>query len=327
MSQTPGGPDWVQGPDGRWYPPVPPQSGPPPGGPYGQAPYGQNPYGQPSYGQGTYGQSPYGQSPYGPGPYGQPGTGQGGYGGYGAHPPPGFPPAGGPPPRSGRTGKVVAIVVGVVVAVVVLAGVALYSLVSSVGGAVAGDSGEGCAAVAAADVDAALGGTYDLVQLGGLAGGVAGGTLDSRVLADAQVSCWAVESSDNNETGGRLARIARHEGADAAQRFLDERTRAMGTTEDRGGGISVSTDSYFNKDVRAGDEAFCTSGDFLGSAGVLVRRGNVLVYVSTTAAGQGAGAVPDIQFPSGPSSPNAGVTFGTDDANCDLAVALAAKVS
>jgi hypothetical protein len=137
------------------------------------------------------------------------------------------------------------------------------------------------------------------------------------------VNCWAVES-DTSDTGGRLARIARHEGADAVQRFTEERTRAMGTTEDRGGGISVSTDEYFNKDVPAGDQAFCTSGDFLGSAGALVRRGNVLIYVSTTAAGQGAGTVPDIEIPTAP-SPNAGITFGTDDANCDLAVALAAK--
>ena len=101
----------------------------------------------------------------------------------------------------------------------------------------------------------------------------------------------------------------------------------MGTTTDQGGGISVSTQPYYNKDVSAGDEAFCTRGDFAGSAGVLVRRGNVLVYVSTTAAGQGAGQVPDIQFPTDSTSPTAGISFGTDDANCDLAVALAARVT
>lgn len=215
---------------------------------------------------------------------------------------------------------------GVAVAVVVLTGVALYGLVSSIADSVGGigATGAGCTAVTTDDVNIALGGTYEVIQLDGAIGGLTAPVLDSRVLADAEVTCWAVEAGEA-ETGGRLARIARHEGTDAAQRFVAERTAAMGTTEDRGGGLSVSSSGYFNKDVAAGDEAFCTSGDFLGSAGVLVRRGNVLVYVSTTAAGEGAGAAPDVEIPSAP-SPGAGLTFGTDDDNCDLAVALAARV-
>jgi len=209
-------------------------------------------------------------------------------------------------------------------ALLLLGGVGIYWVASRVGQTVAGGSGAGCTVVSSADVDATLRGTYDLVQLGGALGDFAGVALDNRVLPQAEVSCWAVESGDSS---GRLARIARHEGADAAQVFAAERTAAMGTTTDQGGGVSVSTQPYFNKDVSAGDQAFCTSGDFSGSAGVLVRRGDVLIYVSTTAAGQGAGQVPDIQFPSEGTSPTAGITFGTDDANCDLAVALAARVS
>jgi hypothetical protein len=217
--------------------------------------------------------------------------------------------------------------VGILVVVVLLGVGGIYWLVSSVSSAVVGESGTGCSAVATADVDAVLGGRYEVLQLGGALGDLAAPALDSRVLAAAEVSCWAVESGA--DAAGRLARVARHEGADAAAVFAAEKRAAMGTTEDRGGGISVSTQDYFNKEVQAGDEAFCTSGDFLGSAGALVRRGNVLVYVSTTAAGAGAGAAPDIRFPtdtSDPASPN-GITFGTDDANCDLAVRLAAKVS
>jgi hypothetical protein len=74
VSQTPGGPDWVEAPDGRWYPPGPPQGGPPPGGPYGQARYGAEshpPYGQAPDGQAPYGQAPYGKAPYGQSPYRQ----------------------------------------------------------------------------------------------------------------------------------------------------------------------------------------------------------------------------------------------------------------
>lgn len=209
---------------------------------------------------------------------------------------------------------------------VVLAGLTLAWAVSAVSDSTRGSPEAGCTVVPTAEIDATLGGSYEVVQLGGTIGGLtAPVVLDSRVLGDAALTCWAVESGPA-ETGGRLARIARHEGTDAQRRFAAERTAAMGTTEDRGGGLSVSTAEYFNKDVAAGDEAFCTSGDFLGSAGALVRRGTVLVYVSTTAAGQGASSGPDIVVPTD-TPPNAAITFSTDDANCELAVALAAKVS
>jgi hypothetical protein len=208
----------------------------------------------------------------------------------------------------------------VVVALLVLGGIALNRFVTGIGDSLGGlTGGTGCDAVPTDAVDAALGGSYEVVQLGGLTG-IAGPVLDSRVLADAS-TCWAVETGD----GGRLARIAHHSGSDAAERFAAERTAAMGTTTDQGGGLSVSTPAYFNKDVPAGDEAFCTTGDVIASAGVLVRTGDLLVYVSTTAAGDGAATIPDIEFdPAG--GPSDAVRFGTDDANCDLAVALATQV-
>jgi hypothetical protein len=193
----------------------------------------------------------------------------------------------------------------------------LVSTVSDKVGGLVGDTGTGCAAVATDDVNAALGGTYEVLQLGGALGGIAAPALDSRVLADAPVNCWAVESGND---AGRLARIASYSGADATARFAKEKAAAKGVTEDRGNGLSVSTDAYLGADVQSGDEAFCTTGDMLGSAGALVRRGDTLVYVSTTAAGGGAASIP--QFEPGA---DGRIGFATDQANCEKAVALAAK--
>ena len=47
--------------------------------------------------------------------------------------------------------------------------------------------------IGSADVDAALGGSYELVQLGGGIGDLAGVALDSRVLAG-EPTCWGVEA-------------------------------------------------------------------------------------------------------------------------------------
>lgn len=303
MSTSPGGPGWWRGADGRWYPPHPPAPPPQhPAGPPPQPPWtgAQHPAALPP----TPG---FGQPPAGPPPH--------------RNPPPAYRAAPPPPPRSG-SGATIAIVAGAALVVVVLIGIGLSWAVSGLrdaAGTAGAASGDGCTAVATADVDAVLGGSYEIVQLDGVAG-LAASLLDGRVLPDAAVTCWATDPS------GRQARIARQQGGDARQRFATERSTAMGTTEDRGGGLSVSSAGYFNKDVSVGDEAFCTSGDVLGFAGVLVRRGDVLVYVSTTAAGQGAATAPDFELPAGGSSPNAGITLGTDDTNCDLAVRLAAKV-
>ena len=138
-------------------------------------------------------------------------------------------------------------------------------------------------------------------------------------------ACWPTPpptaGPSRADEAGRLARVARYSGGDAAARFAKEKTAAQGTTEDRGNGLSVSTDAYFAGDAVAGDQAFCTSGDALGSAGALVRRGDTLIYVSTTAAGDGASAIPQIGV-----DDSGRISFATDKANCDKAVALAAKV-
>ncbi|MBN9097596.1 MAG: hypothetical protein J0I49_05720 [Pseudonocardia sp.] len=289
--------------------------GPPQPGPYGRPPqygpqqygpqqYGPPQYGQPQYGQPQSGQPQSGQPPYGPPPQGGPGA---------------------PPPRKSSTGKILAITA---IVLVVLVGGGVFAVSRVVGtvadkvGGLAGGTSATCDAVSTDDVNAALGGTYDVVQLGGAIGGLTAPVLDSRVLADAPVSCWAVESgnSADGNGGGRLARIATYTGPDATARFAKEKAAAKGTSQDQGNGITVSTDGYLGPDVQAGDEAFCTTGDMLGSAGALVRRGDTLVYVSTTAAGGGAASIPQIGV-----GDNGAPSFSTDKANCDKAVALAAK--
>ena len=213
---------------------------------------------------------------------------------------------------------VVAIVAVVLVALLALGGFVVWRVVSGIAGSVGGlaaGAGTECSVVSTADVNAALGGEWTVFQLGAL-GSVAGPAMDSRVLADAPTTCWASQDPD-----GKLTRIARYQGADAAARFAAEKTKAKGSTVDKGNGVSLSTEGYLGKDVQAGDEAFCTTGDALSSAGALVRRGDTLVYVSTTAAGNGAGAVPDIDIGSGNQ-----LGFATDDANCALAVRLVASV-
>jgi hypothetical protein len=219
----------------------------------------------------------------------------------------GMPPA---PSRRRSPGKIVAIVV---VALVVL-GVGGFAVWKGLGGqssngAVdagsndpAGSAGLGgsgaaagsplsCSLVAAGDVAAVLGGEgWTVID----AGATVTRAYDSRVLAGVATSCVATDAGNE-----KLARIARYQGGDAAARFAEEKQKAS-----RGG----RDGPYLGADVQAGDQAFCTTGSKTltagSSAGALVRRGDTLVYVSTTAAGEGA----------------------SDKANCDLSLRLIDKV-
>src|SRR5215218_6486899 len=116
-------PGWYQGPDGRWYPQQPPQQYPP---------------------QGQY--PPPGR--YAPGRYPPPTRA------YGS--------GGPPPPRRSNTGKIVAIVLLVFVVLVGGGIFAVSRFVSGVSDRVVGDSGPGCSAVSGADVNGALGGSYEV---------------------------------------------------------------------------------------------------------------------------------------------------------------------
>jgi hypothetical protein len=139
--------------------------------------------------------------------------------------------------------------------------------------------------------------------------------IDARVMPN-DPSCALVR--DESSSSGGIGRIARYEGGDAPSRYGEERTKAKGISEDRGNGVTVTTDEYFNKDVDGvGDEAFCTTSSGVG-AGMLARDGDTLVYVSV---------VSDVDAPPGldlddPDHPK----LGTDDLHCEIAGLIARAV-
>jgi hypothetical protein len=105
--------------------------------------------------------------------------------------------------------------------------------------------------------------------------GLVAPVFDNRVLADS-ASCW-VTDADNERT----IVLYHREGGDAHGRYRQEHDAAQPTSEDRGNGLSVENEGYFDKDVSGlGDEAFCTASSLSGATGVLVRHGDRLVYVS-----------------------------------------------
>jgi len=98
-------------------------------------------------------------------------------------------------------------------------------------------------------------------------GAAVGRVYDSRLLSGVPKSCWVTDSLNE-----KLSRVARYDGGDAAARFAAEKQKAQ-------------SGAFLAKDVQAGDEAFCTTpGQSSSAAGALVRRGDTLVYVGTTAA-------------------------------------------
>lgn len=217
-------------------------------------------------------------------------------------------------PSSGGVPKGLLIAGGAVLLVIVLGFVATSFVFDKIGEGLVGDSGGDCTLIAKQDVDRVLGGDFELIELGGLSE-IASPAMDARVLPDGR-TCWATR---NGPDAAQLVRIARLEAADASQRFQLERAAAQGVQEDRGGGITVESEPYFNKDVDFGDEAFCTTTDFAGSSGMLVRRGGVLVYVSLTSARFN----PQID----PSAvENGTIKFEDDDAHCTVAAQLAEAV-
>lgn len=223
-------------------------------------------------------------------------------------------PAGAPGPAPGpasgpkaRKGVPTALVVVVVLLVVVGAGAVLSGnvLMDRVTDRLTGQAG--CGFVSDADASAVLGGRFEFVQPGGLTD-MTKVAADVRPLPDG-ATCLG---SGSDATGERVVTVVRLEAADAQARFDQARTAANGSKEYRGDGLSVETPGYFGKDVPLGDQAFCTTADLTSSSGVFVRRGNVLLYVSMTAAGMAEGAAPSIS--------------AADEANCDLAQQLVAKV-
>ncbi len=164
------------------------------------------------------------------------------------------------------------------VAFVVFAGALINNLANNLGVDLNDPNGgieAECSFLSDADARTVFGGDADAVELSGLYELSIGFIIDNRVLATSE-DCW-ISGGDK----AYIARIARHQGGDAAAMFAAEKKASEPVTEDQGGGITVTTEGYYGGPVSGlGDEAFCTGISQAIMAGVLVRQGDRLVYVS-----------------------------------------------
>jgi len=244
-----------------------------------------------------------------------------------ALPPPGAAPMGPPafgtpvpgaagvqPPRSGLS-TAQKVLIGVVVVVVLgLGGCAVLVGTVAKRGAKALVGKNDCSFLPAREAASVIPGKPSMLELSGLSA-LAGVALDDRVLPRAP-SCMFTPGDGQRGPTGRVARLR---SGDAAKTFAAEVTKAKGLKEDKGNGLSVETEAYYATSVSAGDEAFCTSSGLPPSSGVLVRKGDTLVYVSLL---PDEAQLKDI----GVAGSGQAGTLNYDEANCALAQKFAAAV-
>jgi hypothetical protein len=151
-------------------------------------------------------------------------------------------------------GGILAVLAVIAVVGLVVAGGRLVQQIEENPDAVFG--GE-CPYVSPFDVSDALGTEVQVFELDGLAEGTMGAILDKRLLRDAP-DCWLI---GQDGTTGRIA-------------VLD------GGGEAAFDAAAAAAQHFRAQDAEIGDEAFCTTTDNAGFAGVLVRFGNRVVYVS-----------------------------------------------
>ena len=205
------------------------------------------------------------------------------------------------------------VVLGVILFVLLIGGLLLFAnrLADSVGVNSDGTVGKACTIIDNAALSQALDSKAEAIQLTGFFDATIGVILDKRVLPNAE-DCW-ITADQTTATG----RIAKYVGGDAGSVFQAERQKAAPTSQDQGGGLTLDSSGYFAGDVSGlGDEAFCTGLSPALQAGVLVRRGDTLVYVSLS--GPADGSVPSF-----------GTTTGgviTAPAVCATAQAVARKM-
>jgi len=208
--------------------------------------------------------------------------------GWSSAPAPGAP--GGAPPEawnpapvqsSGSSGCLKLVLILVVIAVIgftlLIAAILLIGrqFAESIGVDPDGSVGTPCPFIDDSELSAALGSDAEALVLDGLWDATVGIILDKRVLPTAE-DCWI--TADASTPNGR---IAVYQGGDAAGVFRQERENAAPTSVDQGNGITVTTDGWFAGEVSGlGDEAFCTGISPAIQAGVLVRQGDRVVYVS-----------------------------------------------
>ncbi|MEW6223806.1 MAG: hypothetical protein AB1627_04185 [Chloroflexota bacterium] len=229
--------------------------------------------------------------------------------GWGAAPGPGAPGSpgapgapGGPPPgswnpapvqSSGSSGclklVLILVVIGAIGFALLIAGILFLGrqLTDSIGVNPDGSVGTACPFIEDSELSEALGSEAEALVLDGLWDATIGIILDKRALGTAE-DCW-ITADESTPTG----RIAVYQGGDAADVFRQERENAAPTSEDQGNGITVTTDGWFAGEVAGlGDEAFCTGVSPAIQAGVLVRQGDRVVYVSLSGP---ADAAPDFE--------------------------------
>lgn len=270
--------------------PTPPQAVPPQAAPQQQPPAPAAWGAPPAQQQPGWGTAPQ-QPPQQPGPQQQPPGGwgappaQGGWapGGPGA---PGSAPVGWAPApvKSGGNGCLKGcLIVGAIGIVLVI--VAIVGLVFAAGklteGMVNPDGTlKSCTLITDQALSEALNTDAQALPLAGIWDATMGNVLDKRVLADAE-DCWiAVGSgvSTSATADAATGRLASSSGGDASGAFRQEKEKA-------------NRDGYFAGDVSGlGNEAFCTGMSAMGSAGVLVRSGGQLVYVSLVTADPSGGS-------------------------------------
>jgi hypothetical protein len=205
-----------------------------------------------------------------------------------ASPQPAPPPAAQPPApesptsqpvkKSGGNGCIYALIA--VAAVVVLGIIGVVLAVAVFGGKAADKIQEAtqknpCPFLSDAQASDALGQDVEAVKMSGFYEFLRI-AVDTRVLPDAP-DCVVITTSDSG-----VARVAKYNGSDAGSAFDQAKDVADGTSQDQGNGLSLETESYLGDEtVTVGDEGFCTTAGVIGSTGVLIRKGDTLVYAST----------------------------------------------
>lgn len=171
-------------------------------------------------------------------------------------------------PPAGNNGclRACLIVGGIIAVLVVIGGIAASIFVGQLVEQVQQDPeavfGGECQLVSSFEVSDALGEDVQVQELSGLMDTTLGAVLDKRLLPNA-TDCWIL---GEDGTSGRIAVVDQ----DAQAVFANGRAEADG--------------HFLLADLGdVGDEAFCTTIDQQGSAGILVRFGQRVVYVSLLA--------------------------------------------
>ena len=232
------------------------------------------------------------QAPQGPPPAGA----------WGAPPPAGFAPGGAAPggvppnwvaepapPAKGNGCLKACLIVGVIL--VILAAIFIGGLIL-IGGRIAGSITENidsngnlkeCPFVSNSTLDSVLGSGVEASPLTGFFDATLGLVLDKRVLRERRRLLADHRELDRRELGLRVGSPATR--AVTLRRCSNRNSRTPSPPRtDQGNGLSVETEGYYGGPVTGvGDEAFCTDTTLAGQGGILVRKGDTLVYVSLMA--------------------------------------------